>query len=133
LANLKSEIFCLHCQSSYFALCYYDVKYERYDKQYQSHYTDSCDLTIATNQKEFPYVRTKLYAYACEDCGFIMHFVKEKMTISKMEEKKLTREETEKREAVRKIKEKMKQKALKMALSSQNELPRKMKPKHPRY
>jgi transcription initiation factor TFIIIB Brf1 subunit/transcription initiation factor TFIIB len=133
LANLKSGIFCIHCQSSYFSPCHYDVKYERYDKQYQSHYTDVCDITITTNQKEIPDERTKLYAYACEDCGFIMHFSKEKVIFSKSEAEKFKEEETEKREAVRKIKEKMKQKALKMALSSQNELPRKIKPKHPRY
>ncbi|RBW68043.1 hypothetical protein [Bacillus taeanensis] len=134
MANFKSEILCLHCQGSYFVSCHYDVKYERYDKHYQSHYTDSCDMTIhAKNQNSLPYERKKLYTYACEDCGFIMHFTKEKAIISKLEAERFNEEETEKREAVRKIKEKMKQKALRMALSSQNELPRKVKPKHPRY
>ncbi|WP_053400049.1 hypothetical protein [Priestia koreensis] len=110
---MSSEFSCLVCKGAYFKKGYYDLDLDTsiYSTAYNnatitgegnvSVHTDIYNDVHTTGDLDFRVYHPEkndssyscVYKYACEDCGYIMSFTKEKKVECKHEEKK--REEKE--------------------------------------
>lgn len=109
-----SEFKCLVCQGTHFRQGYYDVDiyiniYPHVYNAVNTGYSCDCDIDVRTDidneisssgeidfriksEEKDKYVGidefSKIYKYICEDCGFVMSFIKEKEVESRNQERK---------------------------------------------
>ncbi|WP_340002068.1 hypothetical protein [Oceanobacillus sp. FSL K6-0127] len=89
MKEILSDINCLVCKHKRFVRCTYSVDYKELDLE-MAHYgefehrydTSYVDVEGRSFNDHLPNEFESLYVYACEKCGFIMNFMKQKKVYS---------------------------------------------------
>jgi hypothetical protein len=87
-----NEVECLVCNGIHFRKGFFVAEYQKYDED--TRWNQKAEAKIQFNlesEEDNPLNRlpeqSNIYSYICEDCGFIMHFNKEKQVESKKQER----------------------------------------------
>lgn len=83
---------CLVCNGIHFRKGFFAAEYQKFDEDTRWNVKSEAKIQFYLESEEdnplnkIP-MQSTMYSYICEDCGFIMHFNKEKLVESKKQER----------------------------------------------